>query len=101
MHLSTQLGLKHRLFLHNEAFKHREAFMAHVAAFDPDANPQIWPHLTAQGHLNIVGERARINDAGIIVPPALLRTYLWSRWLPGQCLCPLPEAVAGKLPHSH
>lgn len=27
-------------------------------------------------------------------------TYLWNRLLPGRCLCPLPGAVAGKLPRS-
>lgn len=27
--------------------------------------------------------------------------YPWSRWLPGQCLCPRPGAAAEILPHSH
>lgn len=78
----------------------KNLFVVHVAGFDPEANPQIWPHLTAQGHLNITGDRVRVTDAGITVPTALLWTYLWSRWQPGQCLCPLLGAVAGKLPRS-
>lgn len=78
----------------------KNLFMAHVAVFEPDASPPVWPQLAAQGHSNITVERARITDSGISVHAALFWTYLWSRWLPCQCLCPLLGAVAGKRPRS-
>lgn len=46
-------------------------FMGHVAVVEPDASPQIWPQLAAQGHLNITMGCVRVTDSGLGVHTAL------------------------------